>query len=284
MPTSASCCTPRPRWSPSSARPGSCTCARICASRKTQNLEVIHDSIALSSSATSTTVIFDAEHFFDGFRDNPEFARRVSADRRRCRRRRRSASATPTAAGCRTRSPPRSTPSAQAVAGRRSASTATTIPSSAVANTLVAVAARRGAGAGHHQRHRRALRQRQPVLDRRQPAAEDGLQGASAPAQLRHLRELSHFVWRAGERRAQQAPAVRRPQRLRAQGRHARRRRAEESAAPTSTSIRRVVGNHQRVLVSDLSGRSNILYKAQRVRRRPRQPLKPAVQQRARRR
>src|SRR5262249_55540922 len=40
---------------------------------KKQNLEVIHDSVSFLKRRVDT-VIFDAEHFFDGYRDNPEFA------------------------------------------------------------------------------------------------------------------------------------------------------------------------------------------------------------------
>ncbi|HVM95549.1 MAG TPA: hypothetical protein VMT89_04130, partial [Candidatus Acidoferrales bacterium] len=49
---------------------------------KPMNLEVIHDSVAYLKRHVDT-VIFDAEHFFDGFRDDPEFAVeccRVAAD------------------------------------------------------------------------------------------------------------------------------------------------------------------------------------------------------------
>src|SRR5690606_6897164 len=47
-----------------------------------ENLEVIHDSVSYLKRHVDT-VIFDAEHFFDGFRANPEFALeccRVAAD------------------------------------------------------------------------------------------------------------------------------------------------------------------------------------------------------------
>ena len=49
---------------------------------------------------------------------------------------------------------------------------------------------------------------------------------------------------------------------FRAQGRAFTSRQWSRTRAPTSTSIPRLVGNHRRVLVSDLSGRSNVLYKA----------------------
>ena len=51
---------------------------------------------------------------------------------------------------------------------------------------------RRPPGAGHDQRLRRALRQRQPDLDRAEPAAQARASPASAPDDLRRLTRLSH--------------------------------------------------------------------------------------------
>ena len=67
----------------------------------------------------------------------------------------------------------------------RSASTPTTTPSAAVANSLAAVEAGARLVQGTRQRLRRALRQRQPRLDPAGAAAEDGLRGASAPSSSR---------------------------------------------------------------------------------------------------
>ena len=58
---------------PCSARPGTCTCAKICASPRRPTWTSSHDTIAYLKRHVDE-VIFDAEHFFDGFRDNPEFA------------------------------------------------------------------------------------------------------------------------------------------------------------------------------------------------------------------
>ena len=60
----------------------------------------------------------------------------------------------------------------------RSASTPTTTPSARVANSLAAVAEGARHGPGDDERLRRALRQREPDLDRPQPAAEAGLRRA----------------------------------------------------------------------------------------------------------
>ena len=55
-------------------------------------------------------------------------------------------------------------------------------------------------------------------------------------------------------------PAFRRPERLRPQGRHPRQRR-DERFGHLRTHRPELVGNHQRVLVSDLSGHSNMVYR-----------------------
>jgi hypothetical protein len=97
----------------------------------------------------------------------------------------------------------------------------------AVANTLAAVAAGRDAGAGHHQRHRRALRQRRPHQRHRQcrDQARPALPARRPPA-------APHRDQPPGVGAHQPActgqPALRRPRRLRAQGRRARQRGAAQ--------------------------------------------------------
>ena len=90
---------------------------------------------------TACEVLFDAEHFFDGYKRNPEFALRVLEAAATDGRRAASCCATPTAARCRTRS------SAIVARGRRllrrrrrrSACTSTTTPACGVANALAGV-------------------------------------------------------------------------------------------------------------------------------------------------
>ena len=83
-------------------------------------------------------VIFDAEHFFDGFRAQSRVRARVLCASPPTPAPICSACARPTAAACRTRSPPASMPCARRCR-RRSASTATTTRELAVANSLIAV-------------------------------------------------------------------------------------------------------------------------------------------------
>ena len=80
-------------------------------------------------------------------------------------------------------------------------------------------------------------------------------------ANLKKLTHLSLFVSEIANVVPLHIPALRRPQRLRPQGRRPRERRAQEPEAYEHIRPERV-GNHRRVLVSDLSGKSNIAYKA----------------------
>ncbi len=90
-------------------------------------------------------------------------------------------------------------------------------------------ARRRRARAGHAERLRRAVRQREPLLDRAEPRAQDG---PHVPAPWRAGRADARRVAGRGDRepRARPARGVRRPQRLRAQGRRARRGHPPERA------------------------------------------------------
>ena len=166
--------------------------------------------------------------------------------------RRSSSCATPTAARCPRRSPPR----VEAV--RRQLRVELGIHCHndcdvAVANTLAAVAHGRDAGAGDDQRHRRALRQRRPGQRHRQPGPEARPRGAAArqPGQADGGVALR---LRDGQHELPHRPAVRRRQRLRPQGRHAHARRRPQHRPATSTSTRPSVGNERRILVSELSG------------------------------
>ena len=115
-------------------------------------------------------VIYDAEHFFDGWKANPEYA---AARRSRPPPRpapRSSCCATPTAAACPRKSP--RSPSEAAAGARRAGRHP--LPQRLRAGRRQFAGRRRRRrrpGAGHDQRPRRALRQRRPDLRHRQSGA-----------------------------------------------------------------------------------------------------------------
>ena len=78
------------------------------------------------------------------------------------------------------------------------------------------------------------------------------------PGGVEHLTELSRYVYEMANMHFRLEPAVRRPERLRPQGRHARQRVARATASYEHIEPE-AVGNERRVLVSELSGRSNIV-------------------------
>ena len=171
-----------------------------------------------------------------------------------------SACATPTAAACRRRSPP-------AIDAVRAA-----VPTPigihchndaelAVANSLIAGRARRRAGAGHDQRHRRALRQRQPVLGDRQPAAQDGLPRGRAPRACAGCGSC-----RASSTSSPTSSTTSgRPTSARARSRTraaCTSPRCSATRRPTSTSIRRWSATTSASWCPTSPGRANIVYKA----------------------
>ena len=150
---------------------------RILETTRAENLRMIGESVAFFK-RLGREVIYDAEHFFDGYRLDPAYAletlaaaadgrrrlpRAVRHQRRRAARRRRRA---------RARGPRRAS-------RRPSASTRTTTRGSRVANGLAAVRAGLRAGAGHDQRLRRALRQPRSRAAGRDAPAQARLRGAA---------------------------------------------------------------------------------------------------------
>ncbi|GBD25154.1 (R)-citramalate synthase [bacterium HR30] len=221
------------------------------------NLDLIYESIAYLKRHVDT-VIFDAEHFFDGYKANPEFALeccRVAAE-----------------AGadwiclCETNGGRMPDEVAAGVDAVRAA-----IPTPlgihchndselAVANSLIAV--------------RHGVRQVQGTINGiGERCGNANLCSVVAnlqlkmgyrvvsPAQLRQLRDLSHFVWElANLEPNKRQPYVGLSAFAHKGGVHVaavqKNSRTYEHIDPT------LVGNRQRVLVSDLSGKGNILYKA----------------------
>ncbi len=221
------------------------------------NLELIYESIAYLKRHTDM-VIFDAEHFFDGFLANREFAVeccRVAAE-----------AGADLVCLCETnggRLPD------EVAAGVDAVRAGVNVPLGihchndaelAVANSLIAV--------------RHGVRQVQGTINGiGERCGNANLCSIVAnlqlkmgyrvvsPAQLRQLRELSHFVWEL----ANLEPNKRQPY----VGLSAFAHKGGVHVAAVQKNARTyehidpaLVGNRQRVLVSDLSGKGNILYKA----------------------
>ncbi len=224
---------------------------------KAENLDLIGDTIRYLKKRVDE-VIFDAEHFFDGFRHNPSYALEcvgVAAE-----------AGADVLCLCDTnggRLPDEVAAGVQAVAA--AARTPIGIhchndADLAVANTLVAVQH----GAGHVQGTINGIGERCGNVNLCSVIAnlqlKMGCQVVSA-AHLPRLQELSHFV----DELANVEPNKRQPYVGRSAFAH---KGGIHVAAVQRNPLTyehidpAVVGNQQRVLVSDLSGRANILYKA----------------------
>lgn len=221
------------------------------------NLELIYESIAYLKRHTDM-VIFDAEHFFDGFLANREFAVeccRVAAE-----------AGADLVCLCETnggRLPD------EVAAGVDAVRAAVNVPLGihchndaelAVANSLVAVqhGVRQVQGTINGIGERCGNANLCSIVANLQ--LKMGYRVVS-PAQLRQLRELSHFVWEL----ANLEPNKRQPY----VGLSAFAHKGGVHVAAVQKNARTyehidpaLVGNRQRVLVSDLSGKGNILYKA----------------------
>jgi 2-isopropylmalate synthase len=221
------------------------------------NLEVIHDSIEFLK-RHAEIVVFDAEHFFDGFRANPEYALeccRVAAD-----------AGADVICLCETnggRLPDEVAAGVDAV--RNAVPTPLGIhchndSELAVANSLVAVQH----GVTQVQGTINGIGERCGNANLCSIVANLQLKmgyRVVSPAQLRRLRELSHFVWElANLEPNKRQPYVGLSAFAHKGGVHVA---AVQKNPQTYEHIDpALVGNRQRVLVSDLSGRGNILYKA----------------------
>ncbi len=224
---------------------------------KKQNLEVIHDSIAFLKRRRDI-VTFDAEHFFDGYADDAEFALeccRTAAD-----------AGADLICPCDTNGGRLPHGIAAAVDALRAA-VATPLgihchndSELAVANSLIAVEH----GAVQVQGTINGFGERCGNVNLCSVIAnlqlKMGYKVVSA-AQLRHLRELSHFVFELANLEPNKRQAfVGMSAFAHKGGIHVA---AVQKNPQTYEHIPpELVGNRQRVLVSDLSGRSNILYKA----------------------
>jgi 2-isopropylmalate synthase len=222
-----------------------------------ENLDLIRDSIRFLRKSLDT-VIFDAEHFFDGWRADPEFSLE-------CLRAASDGGATLLCL-CDTRGGSLPGDVAAGVAAARAA-----VPTPlgihchndgemAVANSIAAVQAGclqvQGTINGLGERCGNAnLVSIIPNLQ-----LKLGYECVS-PDQLRGLAEIAHFVDELANREpAKQQPYVGQSAFAHKAGLHAS---AVQRHSETYEHIDpALVGNHQRVLVSDQAGRSNLLYKA----------------------
>ncbi|MBI2881164.1 MAG: citramalate synthase [Candidatus Tectomicrobia bacterium] len=222
-----------------------------------KNLELIQDSVS-HLKGHAEEVIYDAEHFFDGYRANPDYAletlRAAEAGGADC------------IVLCDTNGG--SLPG-QIVAGFDAARRAVSLPLGvhthndselAVANTLAAVER----GAVHVQGCINGYGERCGNANLISVVADLQLKMGRrcvTPAQLRRFREVSHFVDELANRKPDtHQPFVGNSAFAHKGGVHVqavlRDARTYEHMDPE------VVGNRRRVLVSDLSGRSNVVYKA----------------------
>lgn len=222
-----------------------------------ENLEVIYDSIAYLKKHVDT-VIFDAEHFFDGFRSAPEFALdccRAAAD-----------GGADLVCLCETNGGRLPHEVAAAVDAARAA---LSVPIGihchndselAVANSLIAVehGAVQVQGTVNGIGERCGNANLCSVIANLQLKMGYKVLGA---AQLRRLREVSHFVYELANIEPSKRQAfVGLSAFAHKGGVHVA---AVQKNPQTYEHIDpELVGNRQRVLVSDLSGRGNVLYKA----------------------
>ena len=188
-------------------------------------------------------MIYDAEHFFDGYARRRRLRARDAARRRCAAAPRRSSCATPTAARCR---------------GRSRRSCATWSPT--LSASPLGIHTHDDSGCARRQHARRRARRRAATCRARSTATASAAatptcarssrtsssSSACAACRTARLAELSELVAlrrRGRQPRARRAPAYVGKQRVRPQGRHARRGHAPQRATATSTSIPTLVGN-----------------------------------------
>ena len=202
-----------------------------------ENLAMIVDSVNLAR-AQDKRVIYDAEHFFDAWRNDPGYALEclrsaIAAGAENVTLCDTNGSSLPAQVA-------EATAAAVAELGDRAVVGIHTHNDLECGGRQLARCRRRrgAAGPGDGQRLRRALRQRQPDLDPAGSAAEAGLRvrarGPDAAADRdRSLRRRAH------QHDARRRSALRRPQRLRPQGRACTSPGSRRTRAPSSTSTRR---------------------------------------------
>ena len=231
-----------------------CTCSEVLRITPDENLRDDRGerraSCARTAGASSTTPSTSST----AARADADVRARDAARGRARRRRDASSCATPTAARCRGRSRTRVARVVARARGRRSASTPTTTAAARVANSLGGGARRRAPRAGHDQRLRRALRQRQPVRGHPRPRAQARPALPAGRRARRRSRERRALRRRGRQPRARRAlPYVGRSAFAHKGGVHVAAMR-RDAARRTSTSTRRSSATRTRVVVSELVG------------------------------
>jgi 2-isopropylmalate synthase len=219
-----------------------------------ENLSMISDSVAFCASKVRE-VVYDAEHFFDGFKENPDYAIRTLEA---------AASAGPRwIVLCDTNGGTLPEEIARAVAA---VVDAVNVPIGihthndcdlAVANTLAAVAN----GATHVQGTINGIGERCGNVDLCSVVANLSLKGLGyqvlGPGQLQHLTEVSRFVYEVANMNFRPGqPFVGASAFAHKGGMHVHGVRKNASSYEHIDPA--TVGNERRVLVSELSGKSNI--------------------------
>ena len=189
-----------------------------------ENLKLISDTVRYLKDH-GKEVVYDAEHFFDGYTANPDFALRTLEAAQESRRRR----ALPVRHQRRhadRHASPRSSPTCASTSTASSASTRTTIPTSRSPTRWP----RSKPGATHVQGCMNGYGERCGNANLASIIANLELKlghTTIGPEKLASLATRLPLHRRAGQSAAAQRSALRRPERLRAQGRRARQRGAE---------------------------------------------------------
>ena len=258
------------RSSRSSASRGCSTSGTSWARRPEENLAMIEDSLRFLGTEAAE-VIYDAEHYFDGFKDDPDYA--LATLRAAVAGGARTLVLCDTNGGTLTDELIAIILATQNVVDRFGAAGRPRPHLGHPRPRRHGPCGRQLAGRGrrrdpprpgHGQRLRRALRQREPRHDPREPRAQDGRSPWSPPAASAELTDLSRYVSEiANIPPDDHAPYVGRSAFAHKGGVHgaavAKVERAYQHVEPS------VVGNVSRLVVSELGGRANTQLRAEQL-------------------
>ena len=239
-----------------------------------ENLRLIADSVAYLR-AQGKRVIYDAEHFFDGYRDDADYAAALPRGGARGRRRERDPLRHERVQPAVTRWRKRPAASCASVGAERVGIHTHNDAECAVANSIAAVEEGAIAGPGHDER-RRASAAATPTWSRSCPSLQLKLgYRCVSDEQLASLTEAAHFVDEVCNLTPDpNQPYVGRNAFAHGGGMHVAGVRAD---ARTFEHIDpEVVGNTRELLVSELSGKGTVLARSPRRRASTSTPRAPA--------